>query len=127
MSDEAQRLLNTNIGDKSWRDQVSTMDEATLRMLAAHLRSQRRTFAARAQFIDVLLSLLPEHQCTCDKRWTSGDVPHDKDCERLKACTCERQWIGNGLYVTDHDPDCAIRKWVMVTPVIPTPEGEINE
>jgi len=121
---EAEKMMSTNIGDQTWRDQVATMDEVTLRMLVAHVKTQQRIMASRRQYVEMMLDLLPEHQCNCNKRWTTGDVPHDKGCERLKACTCERQWIGGGLFVTDHNPDCEIRRnWVPVQPRA-TEQGE---
>ena len=110
---DTERLMLTNISDQAWQDQVATMDEVTLRMLVVHVKVQQRTMASRRKYVEMLLDLLPVHECNCDKRWTSGDVPHQEGCERLKACTCERQWIGGDLFVLDHGLDCEIRRsWV---------------
>jgi hypothetical protein len=122
----AQMWVRNNVGDSAWQDQIATLDERTLRVLDAQLKVQMRTFLSRRSFVEMMLDLLPTHECNCNRRWTtSNDEPHAEDCERLKACTCERQWTGGGLFILDHSPDCELRySWVPTPPPIPEAETE---
>jgi len=116
----AQMWVRNLSGDQGWQTHVSTLDEDVLRHLAALLRIEERTTKSRRGFVEILLDLLPAHECNCDKRWTSDDVPHAADCERLKACTCYRQWSGPALHINDHSPDCELmRRWIPARPTMP--------
>jgi len=122
----AQMWVRNLSGDQGWQDHAATLDEDTLRHLSALLKAEARTVAKRCHFVDMMLGLLPVHECDCDRRWTQrDDVPHATTCDRLKACTCERRsrTLGApdsfGLYVSDHAVDCAIRNWEMIPARMP--------
>lgn len=126
----AQMWARNTSGDQAWSDHVTTLDEDVLHHLAAVLKVEQRAIAKRRAFVEVMLELSAQHECDCDKRWTTNDaVPHDFSCDRLNACTCELLWTGGGLHILDHHRDCDLRRWTMKTPgVFPPPEpGDIAQ
>jgi hypothetical protein len=116
---KAARLYSriSNLSDRSWEDQVTTLDEPTLRNMMPMLQIHLRTAQRRLRYIKELLDLEIPHACDCDQRWTSLPIAHSPNCDLLKGCTCPSQWMPESRRrIENHDPSCTLRTWTMTPP-----------